>query len=50
MHKKIKTGNQENIETIKNPFKSKRLATKIVADWELEVVVSRLCIIVLRRT
>jgi len=54
MGKNKKTGNQENIlllllhrPTTKNVFKSKkttyckRLATKIVADWELKVVVSR---------
>jgi len=42
---KIKTGNQENIQKNNNIFKSKRTtynkrrATKIVADWELKVVV-----------
>jgi len=49
--KNKRTGNQENvlplIHTTKNLFKSrkntynKRLATKIVPDWELKVVVSR---------
>ena len=48
--KNKRTGNQENIlpliHTTKNLFKSrkntnnKRLATKIVPDWELKVVVS----------
>jgi len=56
MSKKYKTGNQENIllhlgllsyYILLNLFKSKkttynnRLATKTVADWELQVVISR---------
>jgi len=56
MSKKYKTGNQENIllhlgllsyYILLNLFKSKkttynnRLANKTVADWELQVVISR---------